>query len=68
MNNINKLEVTMSRNTNDKDGKPVTYKRHFSNLNTSATHDQLKSFQAIIEKLTGERFEKLEVITTEQIK
>ncbi|SUM91298.1 sigS mRNA-stabilizing protein SroA [Staphylococcus saprophyticus] len=67
MSTISQLAVTMSRTLYDKDGKASQVKRHFTNLNTEATPEQLKSFKSIIEQITGERFDKLEVIKTEVI-
>ncbi|WP_436938483.1 sigS mRNA-stabilizing protein SroA [Staphylococcus xylosus] len=51
----------------DKNGKASQFKRHFANLNTDVKTEQLKSFKSIIEQITGERFDKLEVIKTETI-
>lgn len=68
MNNINQLTLNMSRTLYDKDGKAKIVKRHFSNLNTAATNEQLIAFKSIIEQITGEHFESLEVIKTEEIK
>lgn len=67
MNNISQLAVTLSRTLFDKNGKASQFKRHFSNLNTDVTPEQLKNFKSIIEQITGERFDKLEVIKTETI-
>ncbi|PHK50471.1 sigS mRNA-stabilizing protein SroA [Staphylococcus edaphicus] len=67
MNTINQLAVTLSRTLYDKDGKASQFKRHFTSLNTDATPEQLKSFKSVIEQITGEHFEKLEVIKTETI-
>ncbi|MFH4935461.1 hypothetical protein ABVB43_08235 [Staphylococcus cohnii] len=67
MNQISHLAVTMSRITYDKDGKATQFKRHFANLNTQATTDQIKSFKSIIEQITGEKFETVEVIKTETV-
>ncbi|KIJ87492.1 hypothetical protein SE00_04840 [Staphylococcus saprophyticus] len=67
MSTISQLAVTMSRTLYDKDGKASLVKRHFTNLNTESTPEQLKSFKSIIEQITGERFDKLEVIKTEAI-
>ncbi|MCD8921095.1 sigS mRNA-stabilizing protein SroA [Staphylococcus gallinarum] len=68
MNNINQLALDMARTLYDKDGKAKIVKRHFSNLNTAATNEQLLAFKTIIEQITGERFDSLEVIKTEAIK
>ncbi|GEQ04344.1 DUF1659 domain-containing protein [Staphylococcus gallinarum] len=68
MNNINQLALNMARTLYDKDGKAKIVKRHFSNLNTAATNEQLLAFKTIIEQITGERFDSLEVIKTEAIK
>ena len=67
MNQISHLAVTMSRITYDKDGKATQFKRHFANLNTQATTDQIKSFKSIIEQITREKFETVEVIKTETV-
>ncbi|MEB6203938.1 MULTISPECIES: sigS mRNA-stabilizing protein SroA [Staphylococcus] len=67
MNNISQLAVTLSRTLFDKNGKASQSKRHFANLNTDVKTEQLKSFKSIIEQITGERFDKLEVIKTETI-
>ena len=67
MNNISQLAVTLSRTLFDKNGKVSQFKRHFANLNTDVKPEQLKSFKSIIEQITGERFDKLEVIKTETI-
>lgn len=67
MNQISHLAVTMSRLTYDKDGKAIQFKRHFANLNTQATTEQIKSFKSIIEQITGEKFETVEIIKTETV-
>ncbi|WP_210136657.1 hypothetical protein [Staphylococcus sp. GDH8C109P] len=67
MNQISHLAVTMSRITYDKDGKATQFKRHFANLNTQSTTDQIKSFKSIIEQITGEKFETVEIIKTETV-
>lgn len=67
MNQISHLAVTMSRIIYDKDGKATQFKRHFANLNTQATTDQIKSFKSIIEQITGEKFETVEIIKTETV-
>ena len=67
MNQISHLAVTMTRLTYDKDGKATQFKRHFANLNTQATTDQIKSFKSIIEQITGEKFETVEIIKTETV-
>lgn len=67
MNQIKQLAVTLSRVLYDKDGKATQFKRHFANLNTESTPEQLKNFKSIIEQITGERFDTLEVIKTETI-
>lgn len=67
MNQISHLAVTLSRLTYDKDGKATQFKRHFANLNTQATTEQIKSFKSIIEQITGEKFETVEIIKTETV-
>ncbi|MEP9851190.1 hypothetical protein ABDK10_00690 [Staphylococcus aureus] len=67
MNQIKQLAVTLSRVLYDKDGKATLFKRHFTHLNTNATPEQLKNFKSIIEQITGERFDTIEIIKTETI-
>ena len=67
MNQISHLAVTLSRLTYDKDGKATQFKRHFANLNTQATTDQIKSFKSIIEQITVDKFETVEIIKTETV-
>ena len=67
MNQIKQLVVTLTRVLYDQDGKASKFKRHFANLNTEATPEQIKSFKSIIEQITGEHFDTIEVIKTETI-
>lgn len=61
MNEANQLTVTLTQITHDASGKAQTHKRRFANINPAATHDQIKSFAKIIENLTGETFDQIEV-------
>lgn len=64
---MNPLIITLVQVTHNAEGKAVTMRRRFPNMNPKATKEQIKQFKAIIEQLTGERYESTEVTTTTQI-
>ena len=67
MNEVNQLVVVLTRVTYDSEGKATQHKRHFSNLKPTATDEQIKTFSSIIERLTGESFDKVEAIRTQAL-
>ncbi|MCF7600416.1 sigS mRNA-stabilizing protein SroA [Staphylococcus pasteuri] len=67
MNEVNQLVVVLTRVTYDSEGKATQHKRRFSNLKPTATDEQIKTFSFIIERLTGESFDKVEAIRTQAL-
>lgn len=67
MNEVNQLVVVLTRVTYDSEDKATQHKRRFSNLKPTATDEQIKTFSSIIERLTGESFDKVEAIRTQAL-
>ena len=67
MNEINQVTALFTQVKHDSEGKVVEHKRRFSNLNTSTSNDQIRTFSNIIERLTGEKYDKVEVTKTEAL-
>lgn len=64
---MNNITVSLVKVTHNADGRAVTSRRRFTNLNGKATKEQIKQFAAIIEQLTGEQFDSIELTTTTNI-
>ncbi|MGN5883233.1 DUF1659 domain-containing protein [Staphylococcus simulans] len=67
MKTIKELAVTLIRLEETKDGKPVAKHRRFARLNPQSTETQLNGFKSVIEKLTGETFDNVEITTVETL-
>ncbi|MCE5090640.1 hypothetical protein BUY43_06495 [Staphylococcus devriesei] len=67
MNEVTQLSVVCTRITHDENGKAKENKRRFTNLNTSATDAEIKSFVDVISHLLGEDFDKVEAIKTQDL-
>lgn len=67
MNEINQVTALFTQIKHDSEGKVVEQKRRFSNLNPSTSNDQIRTFSNIIERLTGEKYDKVEVTKTETL-
>lgn len=67
MNEINQVTALFTQVKHDSEGKVVEHKRRFSNLNPSTSNDQIRAFSNIIERLTGEKYDKVEVTKTEAL-
>lgn len=63
MNEVNQVTIIF----NNSEGKAVEHKRRFTNLNPVLTHDQIRTFRSIIERITGENYDKVEVVKTESL-
>ncbi|MBL7572638.1 sigS mRNA-stabilizing protein SroA [Staphylococcus saccharolyticus] len=63
MNEVNQVTIIF----NNSEGKAVEHKRRFTNLNPALTHDQIRTFHSIIERITGENYDKVEVVKTESL-
>ncbi|MCU5746895.1 DUF1659 domain-containing protein [Staphylococcus sp. SQ8-PEA] len=64
---MNTITVSLVKVTHNAEGKAVTTRRRFNNLNQSATQQQIKEFSAIIEQLTGEKYDSIELTTTSNV-
>lgn len=67
MNEINQVTALFTQIKHDSERKVVEQKRRFSNLNPSTSNDHIRTFSNIIERLTGEKYDKVEVTKTEAL-
>ncbi|HDJ1498680.1 TPA: hypothetical protein PPP24_002781, partial [Staphylococcus aureus] len=51
----------------DTNGKQTEFKRRFANINPEVSNDQIKTFSKLIERLTGETYNNIEVIKSVSI-
>ncbi|EGQ2744417.1 DUF1659 domain-containing protein [Staphylococcus pseudintermedius] len=65
--NINHLTLILTQTTTSAEGKPKKASRRFTQLKTYASHEDLKAFSQMIEKLTGEQYDAIELMTSENI-
>ncbi|EGQ1683384.1 DUF1659 domain-containing protein [Staphylococcus pseudintermedius] len=65
--NINHLTLILTQTTTSVEGKPKKASRRFTQLKTDASHEDLKAFSQMIEKLTGEQYDAIELMTSENI-
>lgn len=61
------LNTYSDANNNFSRGKPKKASRRFTQLKTDASHEDLKAFSQMIEKLTGEQYDAIELMTSENI-
>ncbi|HCV8107992.1 TPA: DUF1659 domain-containing protein [Staphylococcus aureus] len=67
MSKINHITIVLSFTKVDANGKQTEFKRRFSNINPDASNDQIKTFSKLIERLTGETYNNIEVIKSVSI-
>ncbi|HDV6119259.1 TPA: DUF1659 domain-containing protein [Staphylococcus pseudintermedius] len=65
--NINHLTLILTQTTTSAEEKPKKASRRFTQLKTDASHEDLKAFSQMIEKLTGEQYDAIELMTSENI-
>ncbi|NBK46879.1 sigS mRNA-stabilizing protein SroA [Staphylococcus delphini] len=65
--NINHLTLILTQTTTSPEGKPKKASRRFTQLKTDASREDLKAFSQMIEKLTGEQYDTIELTTSENI-
>ncbi|EGQ3293222.1 DUF1659 domain-containing protein [Staphylococcus pseudintermedius] len=65
--NINHLTLILTQTTTSAERKPKKASRRFTQLKTDASHEDLKAFSQMIEKLTGEQYDAIELMTSENI-
>ncbi|ALN77925.1 MULTISPECIES: sigS mRNA-stabilizing protein SroA [Staphylococcus] len=66
MNNSN-LTLILTQTTLSPEGKATKMSRRFNQIKGSATTQELLSFAKVIEALTGEHYDTIETVKTEQI-
>lgn len=62
MSKINHITIVLSYTKVDANGKQTEFKRRFANINPDASNDQIKKFSKLIERLTGETYNNIELI------
>ncbi|ARJ51170.1 sigS mRNA-stabilizing protein SroA [Staphylococcus lutrae] len=65
--NMNHLTLILTQTTTSPEGKIKKTSRRFTQLQNDATHEDLKKFSQIIETLTGETYDTIELLTSEII-
>ena len=66
MNEVNQVTIIFTQIKHNSEGKVVEHKR-FSNINPLVSNDQIKSFRSIIERISGEEYDKVEIVKTESL-
>ncbi|AJC96846.1 DUF1659 domain-containing protein [Staphylococcus hyicus] len=66
MNHSN-LTLILTQTTLSQEGKATKMSRRFNQIKSSATAQELLSFAKAIEALTGEHYDTIETVKTEQI-
>ncbi|HHO2018899.1 sigS mRNA-stabilizing protein SroA [Staphylococcus aureus] len=61
------MTIVLSFTKLDTNGKQTEFKRRFANINPEVSNDQIKTFSKLIERLTGETYNNIEVIKSESI-
>ena len=67
MNEVNQVTIIFTQIKHNSEGKVVEHKRRFSNINPLVSNDQIKSFRSIIERISGEEYDKVEIVKTESL-
>ncbi|HGO3661828.1 TPA: hypothetical protein ACK05X_000998 [Staphylococcus aureus] len=62
MSKINHITIVLSFTKVDANGKQTEFKRRFAIINPDASNDQIKTFSKLIERLTGETYNNIELI------
>lgn len=67
MSKTNHITIVLSFTKLDINGKQTEFKRRFANINPEVSNDQIKTFSKLIERLTGETYNNIEVIKSVSI-
>ena len=67
MNEVNQVTIIFTQIKHNSEGIVVEHKRRFSNINPLVSNDQIKSFRSIIERISGEEYDKVEIVKTESL-
>ncbi|KIX90711.1 hypothetical protein TP70_06210 [Staphylococcus microti] len=64
---IKNVAIILTQSTTTQDGKTVKTSRKINNLNPDASTEDFRTFAAMIEVLTGEHYDQIEVVKTSMI-
>lgn len=64
---IKNIAIILTQSTTAQDGKTVKTSRKINNLNPDASTEDFRTFSAMIEALTGEHYDQIEVVKTSMI-
>ncbi|HDI7347408.1 TPA: hypothetical protein ACF5GS_001571 [Staphylococcus aureus] len=67
MSKTNHITIVLSFTKLDTNSKQTEFKRRFANINPEVSNDQIKTFSKLIERLTGETYNNIEVIKSVSI-
>ena len=67
MNEVNQVTIIFTQIKHNSEGTVVEHTRRFSNINPLVSNDQIKSFRSIIERISGEEYDKVEIVKTESL-
>lgn len=67
MSKTNHITIVLSFTKLDTNGTQTEFKRRFANINPEVSNDQIKTFSKLIERLTGETYNNIEVIKSVSI-
>lgn len=67
MSKTNHITIVLSFTKLDTNAKQTEFKRRFANINPEVSNDQIKTFSKLIERLTGETYNNIEVIKSVSI-
>ncbi|UXR69880.1 MULTISPECIES: DUF1659 domain-containing protein [unclassified Staphylococcus] len=65
--NTKQISLILTQNIITSEGKVSKTTRKINQLNPDANNDDLRSFASIIETLTGEKYDQVEVVKTSTI-
>ena len=67
MNQAEQLALTLIQTKVKEEGKAVTSRRRFTQLNPNVSQNSMKAFKQIIELLVDEKFESIQVTRTTEL-
>lgn len=67
MKTVKEVAITLIRTETSNEGKEVIKRRRFARLNPQTTDNEALTFKTVIEKLTGEKFDSVELTTVEAL-
>ena len=64
---IKNIAIILTQSTTTQDGKTVKTSRKINSLNPDASTEDFRTFATMIEALTGEHYDQIEVVKTSMI-